>query len=65
MITRRGEAASTRDLLNTAKLMDENGTLYKLKEMECLERICNKVGNISVGGGDLLGQLKGLLASGR
>ncbi len=61
VIARREEAASTRDLLNTAKLMDENGTLYKLKEMECLERICDKVGNISVGGGALLGQLKGLL----
>ena len=65
VITRREEAASTRDMLNTAKLMDENGTLYKLKEMECLERICDKVGTISVGGGDLLGQLKGLLTAGR
>lgn len=65
VIARREESASTRDMLNTAKLMDENGTLYKLKEMECLERICDKVGTISVGGGDLLGQLKGLLVSGR
>jgi len=63
VITRREEAASTRDLLNTAKLMDENGTLYKLKEMECLERICDKVGSISVGGGDLLGQLRALTAT--
>ncbi len=62
VIARREETASTRDLLNTAKLMDENQTLYKLKEMECLERICDKVGSISVGGGDLLGELKGLLA---
>lgn len=65
VIARREEAASTRDLLNTAKLMDENETLYKLKELECLERICDKVGSISVGGGDLLGQLKGLLTAGR
>lgn len=65
VISRREEAASTRDMLNTAKLMDENQTLYKLKEMECLERICDKVGSISVAGGDLLGQLKGLLTPAR
>ena len=42
--------------------MEENKTLYKLKEMECLERICAQVGNIQVtGGGALLEQLKGLL----
>lgn len=61
VITRREEVASTRSLLNTAKLMDENKTLYKLKEMECLERICAQVGNIQVGGGALLEQLKGLV----
>ncbi len=62
VITRREEVASTRSLLNTAKLMDENKTLYKLKEMECLERICAQVGNIQVsGGGALLEQLKMLL----
>ena len=32
VITRREEVASTRSLLNTAKLMEENQTLYKLKE---------------------------------
>ncbi len=61
VITRREEVASTRSLLNTAKLMDENKTLYKLKEMECLERICAQVGNIQVGGGALLEQLKALV----
>ena len=62
VITRREEVASTRSLLNTAKLMDENKTLYKLKEMECLERICAQVGNIQVGaGGALLEQLKELV----
>ena len=30
--------------------MDENTTLYKLKELEYLERICGKVGEISVNG---------------
>ena len=50
VITRREEVASTRSLLNTAKLMDENRTLYKLKELEYLERICQQVGMISVNG---------------
>ena len=50
VITRREEVASTRSLLNTAKLMDENATLYKLKELEHIERICDNVGNITVAG---------------
>lgn len=58
VITRREEVASTRSLLNTARLMEENQTLYKLKELEYLERICDNVGSITVGGGaDLLSQL--------
>jgi len=62
VISRREEVASTRSLLNTAKLMDENQTLYKLKELEYLERICDKVGNISISGGNnLLEQLNNLL----
>ena len=62
VITRREEVASTRSLLNTAKLMEENPTLLHLKEMECLEKICERVGNITVSGtGDLLGQLAGIM----
>jgi len=62
VIARREEVASTRSLLNTAKLMDENQTLYKLKELEHLERICENVGNITVSGGtDLLSQLTKIL----
>ena len=61
VITRREEVASTRSLLNTAKLMEDNQTLYKLKELEYLERICERVGNISVGSGDLLEQLGKIL----
>lgn len=63
VITRREEVASTRSLLNTAKLMDENKTLYKLKELEYLEKICENVGNISVSGGDLLAQLREILGT--
>jgi len=62
VIARREEVASTRSLLNTAKLMEENSTLYKLKELEYLEKICDKVGNISVGGGNLLSELREILA---
>lgn len=62
VITRREEVASTRSLLNTAKLMEENQTLYKLKELEYIERICENVGNITLGGsGDVLSQLMALL----
>lgn len=62
VITRREEVASTRSLLNTAKLMDENKTLYKLKELEYVERICENVGNITVNGStDLLSQLTTIL----
>lgn len=63
VITRREEVASTRSLLNTAKLMDENKTLYKLKELEYLEKICENVGNISVSGGDLLAQLREIIGT--
>lgn len=62
VITRREEVASTRSLLNTAKLMEENKTLYRLKEMEYIERICENVGNISISGSSgLLSQLTALL----
>jgi hypothetical protein len=64
VITRREETASTKSLLGTAKLMDENTTLFKLKELEYLERICDKVGNISVdGGGGILKSLRELITS--
>ena len=64
VITRREETAATKSLLDTAKLMDENTTLFKLKELEYLERICDKVGNISVdGGGGILKALRELVAS--
>ncbi len=64
VIARREEVASTRSLLNTAKLMEENQTLYKLKELEAVERICENVGSITLAGsGDLLSQLVGILGA--
>ncbi|OQP51151.1 peptidase [Niastella yeongjuensis] len=63
-IMRREETASTRSLLNTAKLMDENAMLWKLKEMEYVEKIAEKISSISVNGnGVLIDQLKQILVS--
>jgi regulator of protease activity HflC (stomatin/prohibitin superfamily) len=59
VITRREETAATRSLLNTAKLMEGNEMLFKLKEMEYVEKIADKVGEISVSGnGNMVKQLK-------
>ena len=59
VITRREETASTRSLLNTAKLMEDNDMLFKLKEMEYVERIADKINNISLSGGNqVVDQLK-------
>ena len=64
VIARREEVASTRSLLNTAKLMDENQTLFKLKEMEYMERICENVGNITLSGnGNIIARLGELLCA--
>lgn len=59
LITRREETASTRSLLNTAKLMEDNAMLYKLKEMEYVEKIAEKINTISLSGsGQIVDQLK-------
>lgn len=64
IIMRREETASTRSLLNTAKLMEDNPMLFKLKEMEYVEKIAEKVSNISINGnGDLLEQLRRIFVS--
>jgi SPFH domain / Band 7 family len=58
-IMRREETASTRSLLNTAKLMEDNAMLFKLKEMEYVEKIADKISSISVSGnGVLIDQLR-------
>jgi regulator of protease activity HflC (stomatin/prohibitin superfamily) len=65
IILRREETASTRSLLNTAKLLDENPTLLKLKELEYVEKIAEKISNISVGSnGALLDQLRQIFTGG-
>lgn len=63
-IMRREETASTRSLLNTAKLMEDNDMLFKLKEMEYMEKIAERVGEITVnGGGRVVDQLRELVGS--
>ena len=51
VIKRREETAATRSLLDTAKLMDENPTLMRLKELEALEKVADKVDRLTVFGG--------------
>jgi regulator of protease activity HflC (stomatin/prohibitin superfamily) len=51
VIKRREETAATRALLNTAKLMEDNPILLRLKELEALEKISEKIGNVIVGNG--------------
>lgn len=48
VIRRREETAATRSLLNTARLMENHPTLMRLKELEALERLTDKVGRIDV-----------------
>ena len=48
VILRREETAATRSLANTAKLLDQNPTLLRLKELETMERLAQSVGPITV-----------------
>jgi hypothetical protein len=51
VIRRREETNATRSLLNTAKVMEDNPTALRLKELETLEKVTDKIGTISVYGG--------------
>lgn len=51
LIQRREETAATRSLSNTAKMMDNNPTLLRLKELETLEKVADRIDRISVYGG--------------
>ena len=50
-IKRREETSATRSLHNTAKLMENNPVLLRLKELESLEKIAERVDKIQVVGG--------------
>lgn len=65
-IMRREETASTRSLLNTAKLMEDNAMLFKLKEMEYVDKIAEKVNTLSINGNaKVLDQLKEIFSPGK
>jgi len=51
VIRRREETAATRSLLNTAKLMEDNPIALRMKELETLERVAERIDKISVFGG--------------
>jgi hypothetical protein len=63
------ETAATRSLLNTAKPMEDNPLLLRLKELKSLERLVEKVGRIDLHAGEgqgldvLLNKLMRLKAS--
>jgi regulator of protease activity HflC (stomatin/prohibitin superfamily) len=60
VIRRREETASTRSMLNTARVMEDNPIALRLKELETLEKVTEKIDKISVFGG-LDGVLKDLV----
>jgi regulator of protease activity HflC (stomatin/prohibitin superfamily) len=60
VIRRREEANATRSLLNTAKLIEESPVLMRLKELETLEKVTEKIDKLTVFGG-LDGVLKQLV----
>lgn len=65
-IIRREETAATRSLLNTARLMEDNQMLWKLKEMEYVEKIAEKISQLNVtGNGELIEQLKKIFVPGK
>lgn len=51
LIKRREETQAMRSLHNTAKMMENNETLLRLKELESLERVTERIDKISVYGG--------------
>ncbi|MEM9761587.1 MAG: slipin family protein [Pseudomonadota bacterium] len=51
VIRRREETNATRSLLNTAKVMAENPVMLRLKELEALESIAEKVDRLTVHNG--------------
>jgi regulator of protease activity HflC (stomatin/prohibitin superfamily) len=51
LIQRREETAAMRSLLNTARLMEGNPVLMRLKELETLEKVTEKVDKLTVFGG--------------
>lgn len=61
VIRRREESNATRSLLNTARLVEESPVLMRLKELETLEKVTEKIDKLTVFGG-LDGVLKQLVS---
>jgi len=61
LIRRQEETAATRSLLNTSKLMEDNPLLLRLKELETLEKLVEKVGRIDLHTGSGAGGFDALL----
>jgi regulator of protease activity HflC (stomatin/prohibitin superfamily) len=61
LIRRQEETAATRSLLNTSRLMEDNPLLLRLKELEALEKLIEKVGRIDLHTGQGAGGLDALL----
>lgn len=59
-ILRREEVAATRSLANTARMLEDNPTLRRLKEVEAFKEVADKIGNLTVvvTPKELLGQLR-------
>jgi hypothetical protein len=57
LIRRREETAATRSLHNTAKMLERSPTLLRLKELEALEKVTERIDSLTVYGG-----LEGLLS---
>jgi len=51
LISRREETAAIRSQVNTAKLLNDNPTLMRLRELELLEKIATS-GNMNIGLGE-------------
>lgn len=62
LIRRQEETAATRSLLNTSKLMENNPLLLRLKELEALEKLVEKVGRIDLHTGGQAGGFEALLS---
>lgn len=60
-IRRREETAATRSLLNTARMMEHSPVLLRLKEIEAVERISEKIQSLTVYDG-LEGVMQGLVS---
>ncbi len=63
LIRRQEETAATRSLLNTSKLMENNPLLLRLKELEALEKLVEKVGRIDLHTGSGVGGFDALLSN--